>query len=151
MIRAKFRCMSVTRRWNGETYVEMLPVTHRQSHTSGGEVAAKENLDFWEATPAGKIRLEYTQKQECSFEPGDYYYVDFEESPEGQWRLERVEECITTLTIQIDSEWGLPLIQSGHVQMSIDNKQAWPHFQGKIHSRWNVTLRFAEASDSMGA
>lgn len=150
MIRAKFRCMSVTHRWNGERHVEMLPVTHRQSHTSGGEVSAEENLSFWEATPAGKIQLEYKATQECPFDPGAYYYVDMEESPEGTWRLERVEECITTLTINLDSDWDLPLLRSGHIHMSIDNKKAWTPFQGKIHSRWNVMFRFAEPSDFVG-
>lgn len=137
MIRAKFRCMGVNHRWNGEKFVEMLPVTHRQSYTTGDEVEAEENLSFWKATPGGSVKLTYIEGQECPFEPGHYYYVDFEEG-EGPWKLRSVQQFETSLTISMSTGWGGEDLHHGEVEMTIDNEAAWGHFDNKVGRMWSV-------------
>jgi len=148
MIRAKFRCMGVTYRWDKTQRVEMLPVTHKESHTSGGEVDAEENLQFWNATPAGNIDLTFSAEQPCDFEPGAYYYIDFEESPEGRWVLDKVTQLSGSLEVSLGASWGGDFVQYGTIKMTIDNEVAWKHLDGKAGKKWAVTFTFAEASDS---
>ena len=148
MIRAKFRCMGVERRWDKTHRIEMLPVTHKETWTSHGEVEAPENLQFWKATPAGRIRATFGDTHECPFNPGDYYYVDFEADPNGRWRLQKVTQLSESLEVRFEAPWGTELLQFGNIEMTIDNGAAWDSFDGRAGTPWSVTFRFAEASDT---
>jgi len=147
MIRAKFRCMGVEKRWDGIRNVKMLPVTHKQTHTSGGEVDAEENLQFWEATPAGTVDLTFSKEQACDFEPGDYYYIDFEEDLSGRWKLTQVTQLDNSLEVVFSAPWDVDYLSYGTIKMTIDNQVAWDCFDGNVGKKWDVAISFAEASD----
>lgn len=69
MVRAKFRCDSVTLLVNG-AQITLIPVT------SGSE----ENESFYKWTPAGSISLSLVSKATANhFYPGHEYYIDFTE------------------------------------------------------------------------
>lgn len=148
MVRAKFRCMGIDKRWNGEEHVEFLPVTHKYPHTTGSEVDAHENLAFWKATPSGSIKLTYNQGQANEFRHGDYYYVDFVPEDDGDWTLEPVTLYIGSMKVEFYTAWGGKDLQQGNIEMSIDNEAAWPSFVGKVGSKWTVKFMWAEASDT---
>jgi hypothetical protein len=140
VIRAKFRCMSVTHRWDGERIVEMLPVTHRQPHTTEGEVDAEENLAFWKATPSGRIELHYRKDQGYTFEPGAYYYVDLDRSEVGIWKLDSFHQWGESIEVIFHTGWGGDTIQRGEFKMSIDNEDAWGHFTNQVGTKWRVAF-----------
>ena len=145
MIRAKFRCMEVAIRWDRTRRVELLPVNN---HVTEGQASDAENQAFWEATPSGKLNLAYTIGQDCQFVVGEYYFVDLEQQGDGDWLLEPVEQRVTSLTVGLNSPWQGELLHHGALEMSIDNQGAWPHFVGKVGSKWKVTFSWAEASDT---
>ncbi|MGF1989104.1 MAG: hypothetical protein RMY62_014695 [Nostoc sp. ZfuVER08] len=71
MIRAKFTCQQNTLDHETQTATVILhPVT--------ANPPSKENLAFWNATPAGKIELQITNPEaSAQFSVGTVYYVDF--------------------------------------------------------------------------
>lgn len=66
MTRCKVRCQSVTQDANGMWSYLFFPVT-------GGSA---ENEQFFKWTPSGKFEFGVTAERK--FEPGKYYFVDFE-------------------------------------------------------------------------
>ena len=79
MIRSKFRCMSRTEHHQGDVEVRLLPVFHNKQ---GDYEVPPENKEFWEATPAGEIKMTIRNKAAQGFVPGKTYYVDFTETDE---------------------------------------------------------------------
>ena len=91
-IRAKFRCIEVTKRYshteqpnvhNGNApehdvfhyRVKLLPV---YGDKKGSGVSCPENKEFYAATPCGDFALEtVSERAAASFTPGQAYYVDF--------------------------------------------------------------------------
>lgn len=91
-VRAKFRCLEVTRRYshtetpsvhNGNapehdvfTYrVKLVPV---YGHGKNGKPASEENKAFYASTPSGQIELEtVSESASAAFEPGVAYLIDF--------------------------------------------------------------------------
>ena len=67
-IRAKFRCQSVDRQYEGQEYV------HLEAVTDGSE----ENKSFSEYTPSGQHNMCITNKAAHGFfQEGQDYYLDF--------------------------------------------------------------------------
>jgi len=139
--------MGIENRWDKTHRVEMLPVTHKETYTSGGEVNAEENLSFWEATPAGKIDLTFGIHQPSDFKPGDYYYIDFEENPEGRWKLSRVSRFHNSMEVVLEAPWGGDYVMYGSIKMTIDNEVTWKHFEDHMGKKWGVAFTWAEKSD----
>jgi len=79
VVRAKFRCMSITSHHQGDTEVRLLPVYNKPG---GGYEVPPENKEFWEATPAGEIVMTIRNEAAAKhFEPGQAYYIDFTPAP----------------------------------------------------------------------
>jgi hypothetical protein len=84
MVRAKFRCIEVGKKYShtGEdgkdvfhTNVRLLPVF---CNKRGGYDPPEENKAFYAATPSGEIVLSVVSEAAGSqFDPGKSYYVDF--------------------------------------------------------------------------
>lgn len=132
MVRAKFRCMSVSHAWNKQFTVDLQPVT------SGKD---EENKSFWRATPSGEIRLVYNGDTP-PFVVGEYYFVDMEEGDKSsRWRLYELRQTESQLGITLSVPWdnALPLV-SGSVKMGIDNVDVWAPFLGKVGAGWSVTF-----------
>lgn len=67
MVRTKFVCRSVT------DYGQQVDV---EFHAVYGD--SEENKSFWQATPAGNVKLSVVNKAAATqFVPGQEYYLDF--------------------------------------------------------------------------
>lgn len=149
-VRAKFRCMSVTKSWNRHTTVELSPVVQNGP--------SKENDEFWKATPSGSAKLQFVGPSIDSrgeeYAPGDYYYIDMHQDDDGGWAL-------TTVTTHSNDSGHVELNTNGKttvgwregdgfsyskLEMGIDNKPAFEVFN-KLGAAWDVTFTWAEASD----
>lgn len=93
MVRCKFRCLEVTRRFSAfatkttpagletdydapqvQISVRLVPVQHKGSD---------ENASFWKATPSGDLTMVITNPAAAlQFEPGRCYYLDMSGAPE---------------------------------------------------------------------
>lgn len=152
MIRAKYRCLSITHRLtNGgqatDTSCALKPVIAKSKDYPGG---SEENHQFWSATPLGEAEFVYRDvPANVPFVVGGYYYFDFEqiEDPNGRcWKFWKHEQTESTLTVQIGLGWEPnEYLSSASVSMSIENKSAWPAFMGKAGTRWQVTVTPADA------
>ncbi len=80
-IRAKFRCLKITRTWDGFEHVELAPVMAN----SGDNF--EENKAFWDASPSGEMKLMYIGPS--PYEPGAFYYIDMRQGG-GDWTLSSV-------------------------------------------------------------
>ena len=136
-IRAKFRCMEVSRDWRGIQVAKFLPVNRSKNQDP-------ENAQFWEATPSGEAQL--TFMREMPFEPGDYYYIDM--MPEGDWTMEHVTRHETCGEVYLRFPWASSDkgFQHGFLKMSLNYLNVLDLF-GKPGEKWDVTFSFAEKSD----
>lgn len=91
-VRAKFRCLEVTRRYSHTAVpsahndhapehdvftwrVKLVPVMGK-SKTSGGD--CEENKAFYATTPSGQFEFEtHSERAASAFQPGQAYYIDF--------------------------------------------------------------------------
>lgn len=83
-VRAKFRCISVTRSLgskrapDGNGYVDCEQRTIKLQPVYGNGNPDHENTKFWNATPSGAIELGVINLEAAEqFEIGAEYYVDF--------------------------------------------------------------------------
>lgn len=84
-IRAKFRCLEVTKRYShtdrdgvdAHTYrVKLAPVLANKNHTD-----CAENKVFFAQTPGGELEMSLVSESTASaFTPGKAYYLDFTEA-----------------------------------------------------------------------
>lgn len=159
IIRAKFRCLSIEQKWNGEIAVRLGPVKR-------GDGKDTENDFFWKYTPSGKAELvfhktgarmrdgEVVMKNEASFKSGDYYYLDMQRRvdltlPLGTWRINRIEHQDYGVTVgfycQGDDEIGCTW-SSLEMQLSAEAVGAREVLQPH-GSKWHIAFTHAEASD----
>ncbi len=108
MIRAKFRCMSISNVLNNEVVIKLLPVIPKK-----GLPNFEENKQFWEYSPSGECIIGYRGMPmiqgendiKPAFEVGSFYFIDMEkqpdltENPPGYWSLERREENLGSTTV----------------------------------------------------
>ena len=80
-IRAKFRCLSITEKWNDGFIAELAPVMQKGENS-------EENKRFWKYTPAGTATLVF--HKEHSLKIGAYYYIDMTADEKGDWFLSSV-------------------------------------------------------------
>lgn len=139
MIRAKFRCMKTSRDWRGTQVAEFLPVNRSKDKDP-------ENAQFWEATPSGEASLVF--KGEMPYEPGDYYYIDMEPNPEGDWVMDNMTRHETCGQVYLRSGYASPDkgLLHGFLQMSLNYLEVYGKF-GQPGGKWDVVFSFAEKSD----
>jgi hypothetical protein len=142
-VRAKYRCMSITKRWDGTTTVDFQPVTNRTDN--------EENCSFWKWTPAGSASLTYWKGHEAPFEAGAYYYIDIDQDDEALWNLDKNVDQGERLEVNLGTSWlkaeALGGIRDGKFEASIDNPAGAAPFRDKVGTKWSVLFHFAEPSD----
>jgi len=149
-VRAKFRCLSVTKKWDKTLVVELGPVVQSKHN--------KENSQFWKFTPSGDMTLNFRGPSFDAggkeFVPGDYYYIDMVKDEEGGWGLTTVTNSgpesgsveLNTRGGKYTADWGENGFSYGKMTMGIDNPSAFKAFD-PVLSHWAVTIAWAEASD----
>lgn len=149
-VRAKFRCMSVLKKWDHSTVVELSPVCQRGENP--------ENEQFWKFTPSGGAQLNFRgpsiDDRGKEYQPGDYYYIGMKKDESGGW-------CLNTITMHGKDCGSIELATNGKttvghgdgdgfsygsLQMGIDNPPAFLAFD-EVESTWDVQFRWAEATD----
>ena len=151
MVRAKFRVMEISQRWNGKvTVVRLLPVTAKARPEENRYIdpdGCEENRLFWEATPIGEAELVFKGLGNLpdGFTIGACLYLDMsfagtQEPKEGLWELKSVKNA-TILEVVFRREWTQEGLMYGSVSMGIQNEEAWPHFQGKHLTYWDIQFK----------
>jgi len=155
---AKFRCLSITTKYDGHIIAELKPVQQKGANP-------KENAEFWSYTPSGECSLVFNQeatpdKTPLVIQVGSYYYINME-SEEGvddslRWKLDSYSR---------NSEGGGEVYLSGSLNYAHGNRPRGflngyikmslePKAKGAIEafnrpgSKWKVTIKFAEPSDA---
>ena len=136
---AKFRVIAISHRLQGSV-VEMLPVTPKSEYEPHG---SEENKKFWDATPAGEIKLSYHLDAPIELELGSHYRIHFTETDENdpgrRWKLFRVGQTEDQMDVHFGMSWDTGKAPAhGEAEMLIRNKGAWPHFEGKAGTYWDV-------------
>lgn len=148
MVRAKFRCLSITYRLD-HTSVELKPVIPKGDGWPGG---SEENRQFWQASPTGEASVTYRHTSP-PFKVGEYYYIDLQEVPEDApgrpWKLWEVSSMESRLTVRLGLDWlSDGEMTAGSLSLGIENKGAWPPFIGKVGTRWSVEITPAKPPES---
>lgn len=141
MIRAKFRCLEITTKFDGTTQVKLGPVKRTGKDT--------ENDAFWKYSPSGECTLGIQKGEPCPFEPGAYYYVDME--PGAGWRLWKIDENDygTTVAFRAQSAPGLAWLNWGEFSVTLSSEAKGAREAMRPHgSNWKFTFTLAEPSDS---
>lgn len=152
-VRAKFRCLAVSHKWNHEIVAEFGPVLNKKGDHY------EENKTFWEFTPTGELELSYFH--ECPIEPGAYYYLDLVESDgENPWTLNMLSlheggrgdvqlSWYRNMPDGWDYKQPYPAgLHRGQFEMTIEGSRtrALETF-GKPGTKWELTVTLAEPSD----
>jgi len=149
-VRAKFRVLSVTKKWDGFTNVELGPVLQRGSNP--------ENAEFWKFTPSGDCTLTFMgpalDDRGQEYQPGDYYYIDMHKDDDGGWGLTTVahhgEENgsveLNTRGGKYTAGHGEEGFRYGKLGMGLDHAPALGWFDNP-GGPWAVKFSFAEDSD----
>ena len=145
MVQAKFRCMSVTLRVK-DAEAAFKPVIAKNEDWPNG---CDENKQFWEATPAGDALLRFSSPGAVDVEPGQYFLIKIVEVPagtEGAWKLWKVAAMESQQDVCISLGWDTnrSRLAQAELNMSIANKDAWPHFAGKQGTYWSVEFSLAD-------
>ena len=142
MIRAKFRCMQVSRNWDNNETVDFRPVNRSSSKDP-------ENQQFWEATPSGEAQLQF-KNAKGGYEPGAYYYIDMEPNPEGQWKVSSTTQHKSgDGDVHLSRAWGSEDgLNYGFVKLGIKATQVVEMF-GKPAEEvaWTVEFTYVEPND----
>jgi len=141
-LRAKFRVLRVTQRWDNTWELHLAPVM----------ATSEENKSFWDATPAGECDLIWRGPHE--FQCAAYYYVELEPHHTGQWTLDsKVDRGYGAG----DAEWSMYTqhqftgkppddgLQKGNLKISLDGDKtaAW-ELLGVPREKWSIKFTLAE-------
>jgi len=149
-VRAKFRVLSVTKKWDRSVIIELGPVLQRGSNP--------ENSEFWKFTPSGEATLNFRGQalddRGQEYTPGDYYYIDMHKDDDGGWHLGNVSHSgeesgsvdLCTRGGKYTAGHGEDGFTYGKLQMGLDHAPALGWFDNPGGS-WAVKFSFAEASD----
>ena len=144
MIRAKFRCLSITTHINDVITANLKPVMRKGKNLD-------ENTQFWQYTPSGE--LDVTYKKECPLVVGAYYFIDLTKG-DGVWTLDsRNEKNAGYLNVELSgraADRALPGFQRGkiHFGMTTIASDAQEGLK-PVDSKWDVSITFAEPSDDL--
>lgn len=149
IIRAKFRCLSIEQKWNGETFIKLGPVRRDDGKDP-------ENRFFWKHTPSGEATLMFQKGKEPPFKAGDYYFLDMQTARDANrnipapWRINQIEQQDYGVTVgfyctgdeDVGCVWSTLKMQlSGEATGAREALQ--PH-----GSHWHIRFTFAEPSDA---
>lgn len=142
-IRAKFRCLSITHSWNGDTLVKLGPIKR-------GNGKDPENEFFWKFTPSGEAELSFPKGKTAPFKPGAFYHVDMQRADKAPWRLSSLEQADYATNVGLycpeDAELGASW---GSLKMGLSVEATGARAAMQPHgSHWNVRFTFAEESDA---
>jgi hypothetical protein len=156
MIRAKFRCLSITTKYDGTIVANLAPVK-RDGKDS-------ENSQFWKYSPNGDCELFF--HKECNLEVGAYYYIDMERvlmKPDGQehpdlWTLDCRNESHGGQYVNIEMAWYVkrtdyskppPVgMTSGRFKVGLSEAaEAAKEGFKPVGSLWTLAFVFVEKSD----
>lgn len=105
-VRCKFKCMSVTRTWDGFTVIVLAPVYPG----SGGDHA--ENAIFWRFTPGGEMTLRFKGDApvvtDQAYRPNALYYIDLDDAdpaPTLPWKVTQYTQREGQETIHLFLSW----------------------------------------------
>lgn len=154
-IRAKFRCLRVTEKWNEMWVIDLGPVMQGNSNS-------EENKKFWEASPSGECELSFWGKPE--FKAGDYYYIDMdahESAPakDGSWKMGTISHHVggsggVEMWFNRVYDWQVNRkpqgLLNGKLTIGIEPEKVLAMF-GEPGGIWNVNFLFAEESDGDGS
>jgi hypothetical protein len=149
-VRAKFRVLDITEKWDESWIAKLGPVMQRGSNS-------EENQSFWEASPSGECELTFHKEHELKV--GAYYYIDMVPDEEGDWELGRVTknsggygEVYLSHHRSYDYRDKPSGLLYGNLTIGIDGSKtkALDAF-GEAGGKWKVTFTFAESSDGDNA
>lgn len=146
VVRAKYRCLSITHHLNGTT-VEMKPVIGKCPAYPGG---SEENLAYFKATPTGEAKLQYrVPPSEVPYKVGSYYHIALIQHTgkpiDRPWKLWKVDQTETAQTIGISLAWdSASMLASAEFTACIENQTAWHTFTGKAGTLWRVSFSTAD-------
>lgn len=148
-VRAKFRCLSITTKYDGLIIVELKPVQQKG-------VNPKENAEFWSYTPSGECQLVFHKT--TPIKVGDYHYIDMvlqEGAGADCWNLdfrtlhdEGAAEVYLSRRLSYSYNDMPEGFLNGYIKMHLE-----PKAKGAIESfnrpgsKWKVEFTFAEGSD----
>jgi len=142
LIRAKFRCMSVTYHAEQDSDVRLLPVGPKGWAYPDG---CEENKAFWDATPSGEMKVGIKLGEPVPFQVGAFYYIDMKVAEEG-WKLWEVRQHENCLTVNLGLKWDTE--REGYVhaslEMTINEGSAADAYKGKVGTKWSVVITPAE-------
>jgi len=118
-VRAKFRCLAITQKWDKSWQIELGPIMQRGKQS-------EENKRFWECSPSGECHLFFHEQH--PFEVGTYYYIDMTPNDEGLWTLSTVThqdggsgEVFFSHYRSYDHRKPLPVgLLNGHFKIGVD-------------------------------
>lgn len=149
-VRAKFRCLSVTKKWDRSIIVELGPVLQKGKNP--------ENAEFWKFTPSGDATLNFRgfalDSRGEEYTPGDYYYIDMHKDDEGGWALTTVAKHgkdngnveLNTRGGRHTAGMGEDGLSYGKLTMGLDHAPALGWFDNP-GDPWAVVFTWAESSD----
>lgn len=158
-VRAKLRCLEISRRWNQTTEVRLAPVTAKNRWTRENDDHSEENARFWSASPTGEMKVMFDPGAEVPYEAGRCYYIDLERVTEaydddrqqpGRGDLFALDELGLTksrVSVSFRSDWYSDAaskrpdgLYHAHISMGVDNEAAWPAFREHPCSLWRVVI-----------
>lgn len=161
-VRAKFRCLSATHTWKDEFSAKLAPVISKGDSYPGG---SQENREFWEASPSGECELWFRNLAASLVKVKSYYYIDMRRlgqdpdektAEENLWTLTSVkylgnshDKGPTMMEVELTrSCWHESPFFSGTLKIGIHNKAAWPHFENRVGTPWEVIFTEADAGNT---
>lgn len=158
VVRAKFRCLSVTFDHRGGAKAVLKPVIAKSGDWPGG---SEENAAFWAASPDGECEVSHAARDGFPFEAGAYYYIDLAhprpvpslhlgETVSGDWRLAEEARSADMLRVTFDLPWKAERdgATSGQLRIGIANRAAWEAFLGHAGTWWYVRFTRADVGNS---
>lgn len=141
--------MSVAKKWDGTTIVELSPVLQQGKNP--------ENAEFWKFTPSGDAQLNFRgpalDSRGKEYSPGDYYYIDMNKDEDGGWLLSTVSHSgPETGSVELCSRGGKYTADYneegftyGKMVMGLDHAPALGWFDN-AGGPWSVVFTWAEES-----
>ena len=164
MIRAKFRCISVSEGLSNSRQIRLAAVIPKK-----GLPNFEENQQFWKYSPSGEMKLTYDgvpmivgdNSISHAFEVGSFYYLDMEKQPDvneerpGLWNLSERQNWLggsSKITMRLPwvdrNKPNAPQLRAGEfeIQLNDEAKGAKEQF-GDVGYGWKITITLAHGPE----